>query len=429
MSPTGAAFLAVFFAGCVLSIARHPIFGLMTYVGVFYLHPPSRWWGATLPDLRWSLFAAGITIIGLLVRKKQMIAAPIGRKGFFIGLMCFVAWLAVQKLWTISPVMHQELFVMYAKYTLLLVLIYKCVETTTHLKLFLWTHVLGCAYLGVIARAAYSGGRFEGFGGPGIGEANAGALQVLTGMLVAASLFLAARFRERVALVGVMPFLVNAMVTTISRSAFLALVVGGTAFNFMSPPKVRRLVRVLSVLGIVLLLAMTTETYWNRIQSIEKMGEDVEGVDTGYGRLVLLKAQWQMFLDHPAGCGHRCTATLSSYYLADEFLTGTGERRARSSHNTFMSLLVEQGLPGAIFYFAYLFWLYRSIIRLRRTLISRQDFLATLLPAVTAVLCAVTLGDMFVDYAKSEVRIWFVALLMVMQRMVSEPDPAPKGVA
>ena len=55
MSLTGLAFLLAFAAGIGLAVMRHPLFGLYTYIAVFYLHPPSRWWGETLPDLRWSL--------------------------------------------------------------------------------------------------------------------------------------------------------------------------------------------------------------------------------------------------------------------------------------------------------------------------------------------------------------------------------------
>ena len=51
---TAIIFLLLFAGGLGLCLFRHPIYGLYTYVAVFYLHPPSRWWAAALPDLRWS---------------------------------------------------------------------------------------------------------------------------------------------------------------------------------------------------------------------------------------------------------------------------------------------------------------------------------------------------------------------------------------
>src|SRR5689334_13270666 len=89
---TGAVFLLVFAAGCGLALARHPIYGLMTYVAVFYLHPPARWWGQALPDLRWSLTASLITLIAVLVHKPKAKTLPLFSHGFVTGLLIFVVW-------------------------------------------------------------------------------------------------------------------------------------------------------------------------------------------------------------------------------------------------------------------------------------------------------------------------------------------------
>ena len=90
-------------------------------------------------------------------------------------------------------------------------MIYRTVDSERHLRWFLWAHVLGCFYLSWIAFTSYSSGRFEEFGGPGINEANAAANQLVTAILVAASLFLAGGFRQKALATGVMPFLVNAL--------------------------------------------------------------------------------------------------------------------------------------------------------------------------------------------------------------------------
>ena len=63
MSLTGAAFLLAFAAGLWFTVFRHPLFGLYSYIALFYLNPVSRWWGETLPDLRWSLVMGVVTLI------------------------------------------------------------------------------------------------------------------------------------------------------------------------------------------------------------------------------------------------------------------------------------------------------------------------------------------------------------------------------
>src|SRR5262249_53273128 len=128
---------------------------------------------------------------------------------------------------------------------------------------------------------------------------------------------------------------------------------------------------------------------------------------------------WHMFTDYPMGCGHRCTATLSPQYLDRKYLADSGGQLARSSHNTFMSLLVEQGIPGAIAYVVFLGWVAREILALRRATRNGDGSLPVLVPAIGAVLCCLIVGDMFVDYVKAEVRIWFIALPIVTLHLAS----------
>src|SRR5687767_13695590 len=66
MSLTALAFLAIFFGGLVLAFYR-PLFGLGVYVWTFYANPASAWWGQDLPDLRWSMSAAVVTLIAYLL--------------------------------------------------------------------------------------------------------------------------------------------------------------------------------------------------------------------------------------------------------------------------------------------------------------------------------------------------------------------------
>ena len=117
------------------------------------------------------------------------------------------------------------------------------------------------------------------------------------------------------------------------------------------------------------------------------------------------------------GCGHRCTVVLSPAYMEDEFLTGLEGRRARSSHNTFMSLLVEQGVPGALLYILMLIWIARLVFRLRSRMRGSSGLLSNVYAAVVAILGAITIGDLFVDYLKFEARFWFVGLLMVLVKL------------
>lgn len=412
MSLTTVAVIGLFLIGSLFALARHPIYGLMTYIAFFYLSPPDRWWGqGFLAEVRWSLAAAAVTLASILIHSSKMSARPFVDKSLMSGLILFAVWIGIQSAWAIDEPMHSQLFSMYAKFPIIIYMIWRCVDSDRHMRYFLWVHVLGCLYFAWIAFTTYQGGRFEGFGGPGLDDANAGALALVTGLMVAAALFFAVGKIEKSVLFFAAPLILNAIVSTISRSGFLAIVVGGAIFNYAAPRNLRRLVRLFSVAGIVLMLALTTDAYWERIASIKYAGADIEGVDTGGGRVEQIYAQMRMFSDHPMGCGHRCTADLSRFYLDEKFLDASG---ARSSHNTIMTIAVEQGIPGILCFLALLSWLVRRLLVARQKYRDMDTFNARVFPGVAAALGAIFVGDFFVDYLKFEIRFWLLALLAVL---------------
>ena len=299
-------------------------------------------------------------------------------------------------------------------------LILRSLDSEANFRLFLWAHIAGCFYFGWLAYTSYDGGRFEEFGGAGVKDANEAALTIGTGALVLGALLLWVKWREKAVLVGMAPFIVNAIVATVSRSGFLALVMGGLTFNWLTSPKYRKWVVPMSILAGVLMLMLTTQDYWNRIETITYAGQEVEGKETGTGRLEIIAGQFQMFRDHPLGCGHACTAILSPQYLGAQHLTDASGVRA--SHNTFMSMLVEHGVPGGAIYLIMLILIVRRVRMVSSRTRHSAGFVAAMLPGVAGSLAAMIVADMFVPYMRFEVRIWFICLLWVLWRLRIEDD-------
>jgi ABC-type amino acid transport system permease subunit len=417
---TALAFLVAYLAGVVLAFARHPVFGLLTYVAVFFIHPSSRWWGhGTIGSIRWAMISSVVTLLAVFVGSSKLTrpGKPFMSHGVMVLLAGVIAWMALQSFWAMSPDEHAEVLSYYVKFFVMLYAMYRCVQTEDHIRWILWTYVLGCFYFGLIAYFDYSGGRFEGFGGPGVNEANAAALTIVVGIFFGAALFLDGGLKTRVALVLLMPFIVNALVTTISRSGFLALAVGGLVFNLYSPPRWRGRVRALSVLALFGFVALTGPAYWDRMQSLKHAGEEKEqvGVDTGEDRIAMMEAQVRMFAVHPLGCGAMCSAVLSPQYLDAKYLADNGFGvKLRASHNTFLSMAVEHGVPGAIFYLGMLAWFWRAHRRIWTWCRNSQGLLPSLYPAIAAIVVGITIGDVFVSYVKFEIRYWVILLAAVM---------------
>jgi O-antigen ligase len=438
LSFTGVGFCLVFLTGCVLAFARHPIWGASLYVSTFFIGPQQHWWGqGVLAEVRWAYIAAVVTLLALLfTRKAKPQAIPLTRHTPFWLMVLFTCWLAIQYLWALDPQKHFVLLDYYVKFTIAMALIYRCVDSEESLKILLWTHFGCCFYLGWLAYSSYEGGRFEDFGGAGLSEANAAALALGSGVMVGAALLLAGKTREKLVVLGGIPFIINGIVTTISRSGSLALVIGGLVFNLFAPRKYARLVKVLSVPAVLLFLMLAGTAYWTRMSTLEQAGETVQGEDTGADRLEIIKAQFRMFKAYPMGCGSNCTAVLSPQYLSAQYLAWApvGVQRERASHNTFVTMLVEHGVPGAMFYVAMLLWTLKAVWKLARTYRTDTGFMTAVFPGVVAVLGGIVVGDMFVSYARFEIRFWFLALLMAMlsiqARRVSEPVPGPvRGAA
>jgi len=422
------AFLTVYASGCVMAILRHPIYAVMMYVLVLYVSPSDRWWGqGILAGIRWSLIAAAVGFVALLLHRTRPPPVPFLRQPLVVGLLLFVAWLAAQSFWALNPEYHESLIVFYLKFVVAMYLIYRSVDSVEHFRLFLWANVLGCAYLGWVVYTTHAGGRFDNFGGAGIGDSNNGALAIVTGIMSAGVIFLTGRKWSKLAMLVAAPLMVNAIVATMSRSAFLALIAGGLVFNAFSPPKHRKIFLGLSALGLAGFILLTNPDYWGRIESLQYTGEQVQGMDTGHKRLILARAQLEMSRMYPLGCGSRCTDTLSPLFLDESQLTGG----ARSSHNTFLTMLVEHGIPGAALYLALVSWIAVSVVRLLRARLwsSSDGRVAMLYAAVGASLSAIVIGDLFVQYPKFEIRFWFLTLAMLLLNALVVRDAERSPVA
>jgi hypothetical protein len=419
MSLTGLAFAAAFFGAMGLALFRHPMYGLYAYVAVFYLHPPSRWWGASLPDLRWALLAAAVTLIATWripkdpTRESWISMTPAKL------LLAYTVWLWIQQAWALSPSDQNDICILFTKYVVLFYLIYRLVDTPQKVMYFLVAHVMGCAYLGWLAYNARISGRLEGVGGPGIDEANALAMQMSTGVAIAAMLMLGAKGWVRWVSFAAMPFMLNTMVLAGSRGAFVALLGTGMVLWYLKPAKHRGLFYAYGILGAVLFAILANQIFLTRIDTLAAVTQEDATVDrSAESRVVLFKAQWEMAKRYPFGAGHRGTAVLSTQYLDPMFLSRKYEHGRvtigqRSSHNTFMTSLVEQGVLGAILFLSLWWWVAKALVRLKRSYAGNLENaqIATLCAAVGGALAAVLVAGQFVDYLKVEVQFWCMILL------------------
>jgi hypothetical protein len=440
---TALVFLTGFFALLGLALFRHPLFGLYAYMATFYVHPPSRWWAQNLPDLRWALLSGAVALIAVFIHRERL---QRGRLAWFgstpaVLLISFVAWLWLQSLWALDAEAHLEATVQFTKYLIAFYLIYRLAETPEDLRDILLVHVAGCTYLGVLALAAdnFVGGRLNGVGGPGIDDANSLGMFLATGVVTAAVLVLVERGWRQIFCIVAAPIILNGIVLAASRGAFLGLLAGGFVLLLVKSPKHRRLFWTLAIVGAIGAVSLMDQRFIDRMLSITDAVERTEEIDaSAESRWELKAAQLRMFAEYPFGSGHKGTAVLSPRFLDPKWLTlrpGEDESAAaRASHNTFLTVLVEQGIPGVVIFLGLVSWGALAVVRLRRALRSDPSRQTAYGGAPAAALAVVLVAGMFTDYLMAEVQVWMLALLAAHRRLprdvsvaVVAPATAPRS--
>lgn len=425
---TGLAFTCFFLGLLTLALWRHPVFGLYAYLAVFYVHPPSRWWSAMLPDLRWALLAGVVTLLAVYIHRAKLAKVP----GWYANLpavilvgYCF--WLWVQTAWALNQAPHYDGTVKFTKYLVAFYFCYRILDTAERLRDFLLVHVIGCAYLGLQALLSsnFVGGRLNGVGGPGIDDANSLGMFLATGVVAGAALALSQSGWRRYLTFGGLAFAMNGLVLTASRGAFLGLVAGGALLAPLHPARFRMRFVVLATIAAVGFAAVADQRFIERMYSLFAVWERSEEIDmSAESRFVIKAAQWQMFLDYPLGTGHRGTIVLSPTYMDRKWLTSwlqDGQTVVgRSSHNTFFTALSEQGVVGAVLFCLLVLWVLSAAVRIFRL---RNRVSDATLPVIAAGLCGgvvVVLGaGIGTDYLMAEVQFWFLAGLVSALRLLA----------
>jgi len=410
-------FLAVYILGLLFAFYKHPIFGLYAYLWAFYNHPPGRWWGANIPDLRWSLVAGLITLIAVLLTQSRSNRPAWCANWAALFLICFTSWMWVQSLWAIGP-LHSEGVFLFVKYIFLFYLIYATVSDENLLELFGWGHVVGCFIFSWIAFRDPVVGRLENVGGPGVDDSNVLAAHLLTGVAFAGFIFLGTPGKRRWIALAAIPFIMNAIVLTQSRGAFIGILAAGAAAWYLAPQANRRILYAVAPLALLLFLRLANDQFWTRMQTIEVSGLEQVEETSARSRIEIAKANWQMFKDHPMGAGYRGDLFLSRQYIAAEFLSGTTGLRA--AHNTVMAVLVDAGLPGTVLFAVLVAWVGYTLWQLKRLdKTGLSVSLGTYRAAIGASLTGLLISGQFLNLFSAEVQIWMVALLASLKNLCS----------
>jgi hypothetical protein len=405
MSLTAAVFLVVYFLG-LAAILVNPLFGVFTYLWSFYLSPGDHWWGTVLPDIRWQLIAAIITLMVLALRpsagnRRSWLATPPARI-----LLVFVSYMWLQCLWVAETDLQIEGAILFSKHLAVYFIVYQVINSEGRLRWFALAHIGGCFFLGW--QAFGSGGRLSEVGGSLAG--NELAMHMGTGLIFAAYLILLDRGWMRWVSIAAIPIILNCVILLQSRGNFLGLLVAGAAAWYLSPRSIRPAFFGAACLGLVLTGLLANEEYWTRVVSIAAAFDETAQVDnSAASRVGIAQAGWEIAKDHPWGAGYRATGVLSPTYMDESLL---GKSGIRTAHNSLMAVLAEEGFPGAALYFVMII---AVALMLRR--FKALDKLGLPRPfgiwraVLGASLTLSLVSGQFSNFSQAEVQYWCLSLL------------------
>lgn len=427
MTITPIAFLLVFFGGLAAAFFSAAKYGLFTYLFVFHVSPAHSWWGDSVPDLRYLMLAAVTAIVAAFVRRDPHPDESWYSQRLLLIILAFNLWLWAINLWAISP-LHMEGCTLFGKHFIISVVVYRIAKQDFEIfKQVCLVIVIGCAWFGW--QTLGKGGRVEGVAGA-ISDANTLGMHCAAGLMVASMMVLGMRGVYRWAAFASAPLILNAIIISGSRGAFLGLLAGGVVAYLFCPAGLRVRFKGLAALGIVLFFMLAHQQFLERIGTLfeSAFGESQEELDhSATSRIEIAGAGWQMALDHPLGTGFRGHAILSPLYLDDQYLTSakrvSAEGGGRSAHNLIMAALVEFGFVGA----ALILFLYlvaaMALMSLRRRAQRRRDTDSSLFCALVAsTLTVVFVAGQFTNYLHAEMQYWMFGLIAALGTMTARTE-------
>ena len=312
MPTTVIAWVLVFATLSWLSFSRHPVWGLGCYLFVLYAAPTHHWYGAYIPNLRWSLLAALITFISLWVNRNRVIMKkPWFSNGAAKILIAYTIWMWIQLPWALSFEMHLDATILFTKYIVLFCMIYTIVDSDARFYQFIIFNIIGGLYWGYLIKGYSVGGRVEKLGGPGINDSNTLGMHLGVILIFAALLLLKKntifqntffwRLSQGTICIAAV-LMANGIVQTVSRSAAVGVVAAGMVLFLLNHKAFRKKFVIYAMVAIAGLVYFTPDKFWGRMDTvttaIQVETEEIEG--SAYSRIVIASAQWEMFkLDDP----------------------------------------------------------------------------------------------------------------------------------
>jgi len=424
MPLTAIGFVLIFSVGALVAL-RKPFIGLLLYFFCFYMHPPGKYWGAYLPEIRWTFIVAIVTIIGVLFSKENKTEWLRPKQSKL--LIAFAIFVIIQTPFAISFDWHKEYAILLIKLLIVYFLIITLVNSKSRLIALIVTNLMGAAYIGLNALQTHTGGRLESAGLPSIDDSNLIAIHMIAIVFLGGFLFLSLKnWKWKIGIGLLLALSGNLILMSASRGGVGALAITGALLIIFSPSDFRMRFMKWGAIALLVVSSLTIDMIINRMGSaISSEGEEVD--KSAQSRMVIINAQIEMVKDSPIfGNGHRTTLLLSPAFIPEEYMTKTKVGQLRGSHNVTLSYLADHGIiGGGIMLLVIVLTILSSLKTSKNNTLDKDVRLFAL--GVSCALLGSFIASQFSNSKVLEVTFWLLALCIVVENLVSSTSDERKA--
>ena len=345
--------LMVLVALSVPLVLKRPLLGVLIYLGANVVRPEMLFWGGGGGSYVFKIYYL-LIIVASFARGYLARLGRLTQREFLLMIWLITA-VSVSLLFAQYQVFRGSYYAVEMLKTLIIcAFIYMVADGFDDVKKMLNVLLWCFAFLGLwgIEQQFRGNERLEGLGGSAWGDSNGVAAVFVMFLPVAlAKLYTSENRKAYWRAAGIVAIMVALIVCTKSRGGLVGLVVAVAAYAFFAG-NVRKIV-VAAVLMLLAAMPFATEAYLERMKTMQS-SETLDG--SGKSRLVLWEAGLMVFADNPLfGTGFLTYPQAKMEYkhrfldLDEEFHSWVFREEAKKvTHNTYIQILSDCGLFGAV---------------------------------------------------------------------------------
>ena len=410
----------------LLALTRAPFWGLLAYLNIYFNSPTKglNYWAVYLPDIRWSYLSAIVLIVSLFIHKDKLSKISASTL-FWVFAFVILTYITVY-----TGVISQKEAMRYSStlltYCITMVIIIKSINHEEKYRIF----ILGIIFFAAnLSFKAYLYGvrvedRLEGIGPADASGANLFALLLAGIAPLTIPFLLQGKLYEKIICGISLPFILNAFILCNSRGSFVALVLSVIfVFIFMADNQIRKVLFVIILCSIPAFLYIADDAFVNRLSTLigvqSSIQDEAEIANISSGRTEIWSYGIEMAKDHPFGAGPNGFKNLARFYMPESVLTFHPSRGygMRGAHNTYLQLIVEQGILGLLIYLMICMQsiklIYKGFNYSKDNLFWKYNFLALGISFIS-----IMAGGMFSARVYYEYFWWQVAIIIVAYSFV-----------